>query len=117
MAHAHRISWEIHFGDIPDGLYVLHTCDNPPCANPVHLFLGTQRDNIDDMLRKGRSAYGHPGRQGEKAWMAKLTDDQVREIRSLYEVGRISQLALARRYGITQTTIGSIVRRATWKHI
>ncbi len=62
MGRAHRASWQISFGPIPDGLQVLHTCDNPPCCNPAHLFLGTQLDNIYDMCAKGRHV-----KRGQKA--------------------------------------------------
>jgi len=58
---AHRIAWEIFFGPIPEGMKVLHTCDNPPCVNPFHLFLGTQKDNTQDAIRKGRFHFNSAG--------------------------------------------------------
>src|SRR5271170_6305273 len=71
MAKAHRISWEIHFGEIPKGLGVLHACDNPSCVRPEHLFLGTQQDNAIDMIKKGRGT-------------ARFTDIDILKIRELY---------------------------------
>lgn len=107
---AHRISWIIHNGSIPDGLLVLHTCDVPKCVNPKHLFLGTNQDNMDDMVKKGRSLKGvkHPS--------SRLTDTQVKEIRRLHHMGN-SQTVLARLYGVSQTLISAIVRRKKWTHI
>jgi len=117
---AHRFSWSLVNGPIPDGngwhgTCVLHRCDNPPCVNPAHLFLGTQADNIDDMIAKGRN--GYTGQRGEKHGMAKLTESQVIEIRRRYAIGNISQEKLAFELGVSQTTIGSIVRRDKWTHV
>jgi hypothetical protein len=80
---AHRLSWLIHFGAIPDGLIVMHRCDNRRCVNPEHLFVGTYADNTADMMAKGRQAKNN-GLKGELNPCAKLTNAQVREIRALY---------------------------------
>jgi len=116
----HRVSWEIHYGPIPEGLYVCHKCDNPLCVNPRHLFLGTHQDNMQDMMAKGRNgAITHPEKapRGERNGMAKLTKDLVLEIRSRYAVGEISQRALGEEYGVDQGLICGIVNRRGWKHI
>jgi hypothetical protein len=76
----HRYSWEIHNGPIPAGIHVLHRCDNPPCCNPAHLFLGTNVDNVADKVAKGRQSRLGTGRRGEAHASAKLTDEQVRHI-------------------------------------
>lgn len=106
---AHRVSWQLYRGVIPKGLYVLHRCDHPSCANPEHLFLGTQKINIDDMKRKGRmpkgSARGH----------SRLTDDLVYEIRLLHP--RLSYRELSEQYGVSTSTIQAIVERRTWQHV
>jgi hypothetical protein len=75
---AHRASWIIHFGKIPKNISVLHRCDNPPCVNPDHLWLGTQRDNIEDCFKKGRNS---PSKKGEKNVRSKFTDGQVKKMR------------------------------------
>jgi len=104
---AHRAAWELEHGSIPDGLRVLHRCDNPPCCNPSHLFLGTQRDNIHDMVAKQRISHGthRPN--------AKLTDDQVRAIRSTTISGR----QLSKQLGVSEMTISRVRSGKTWRHI
>lgn len=108
---AHRFSWELHFGKIPDGLNVCHSCDNPACCNPKHLFIGTQQDNVTDRENKGRGNRA----KGEMHGMAKLSLSQVLEIRQRYATGTISQSKLGKEYGVTQPMIGFIVRRENWK--
>lgn len=113
---AHRMSYEIHKGIIPKGLMCCHKCDTPSCVNPEHLFLGTNQDNMDDMVRKGRREI----RVGESARNVKLTEKQVLEIRRTYrkgEEGEFSQWGLARKYGVGRTAIESIIKNKSWKHI
>jgi len=115
---AHRVSYYIQFGPIPDGVWVLHNCpggDNPSCVNPEHLWLGTDADNIADMHAKGRG--GKYGRSGTANHNAKLTEDQVRQIRHEYAAGTTNCVALARKYGVTRTPIKRIVDRKAWKHV
>lgn len=110
---AHRLSWEIANGrPAPDGLHVLHSCDNPPCCNPAHLRLGTDAENIADMDRRGRRA---PSR-GERNSHARLTADQVREIRALSAAGHAPD-DVAGRFGVTGQTIRSIRGRHSWRHV
>ena len=108
---AHRVSWELAHGSIPDGLDVLHSCDNPRCVYPAHLFLGTHQDNMVDMLRKGRG--NKPS--GEKNGNSKLTDAQVAEIRRRYAAGGITQTQLGAEFDVAHTNIGYIVRGVTRK--
>lgn len=109
---AHRISWEINYGPIPAGQIVLHRCDTPSCVRPDHLRLGTQADNVADMIEKGRGKPWGPGNQssqrGETHWKAKLTDEQVAEIRSLR--GKMSQKAIGLRFGISQAHVSRLFR-------
>lgn len=107
---AHRFSWELHHGPIPDGLCVIHTCDNPPCSNPEHLRLGTVRENTWDAARKRRLSHG------KDRPAAKLTDAAVLDIRARYRAGETQQ-AIADRYSVTRPCIGYVVRRETWTHI
>ena len=102
--YAHRVSYRIHFGDILEGLEVLHKCDNPPCCNPKHLFLGTQKDNMEDMKSKGRR-----GRM-------KLSIDSVPIIRQLIEERRRHE-DIAKEYGVARTTITAIARNQNWREI
>ena len=116
--YAHRVSWLIHFGEIPPRMLVLHKCDNPPCVNPKHLFLGSQADNMRDMKTKQRSSKGPQGwaPSGEDHWSTKLKAKDVRAIRKAY-AGGATQNALAKKYSMVQNAIGAIVRRVTWRHV
>lgn len=101
----HRLSWELTFGAIPDGLCVLHRCDNRRCYNPEHLFLGTHKDNVQDMLQKGRSNNA----RGERHGRAKLSDAQVEQMRDQYASGGYTQLDLARAYSVHTQTVFRII--------
>lgn len=110
----HRVSWEHHYGPIPAGLFVCHKCDNPPCLNPEHLFLGDSAANARDMALKGRSLIGLRNHK------AKLTEEQVRTIRSRFANGVIpkgSFRATAREFGINTHTLRDLLTRVTWKHL
>src|ERR1044071_9273813 len=105
---AHRFSYELAHGPIPEGMYVCHRCDNRRCVNPSHLFLGTHQQNIEDMVVKQRHA------QGNRNGCAKLTVVDVVAIRQRYATGSVTQSALAAEYNVTQTAIYGVVRRITW---
>jgi hypothetical protein len=110
---AHRVSWLIHNGLIPKGLCVLHKCDNPCCVRPDHLFLGTQKDNMEDMVLKGRGKT--PNLKGEDCNFSKLSATQVLEIRGLD--GKKTQSDIAALYGVKQANVSAILLRKNWKHI
>lgn len=129
----HRVAWELANGPIPEGKQVCHSCDNPICVRPTHLFIGTQADNIADMDRKGRRPKRpnakmprgdahwrrrNPelGARGERAGGAKLTVEQVVEIRQRYAAGATLK-QLEAEYGVRFTNIQQIVKRVTWKHV
>lgn len=126
LLRAHRVAWLIHNGELPEDLHVCHHCDNPACVNPTHLFLGTDGDNIRDMWRKG---YGSPPpvRFGSDNNKTKLTKNQVIEIRSKYEQGRIARRmrdksncsfnGLAKEYSVSKKTILNIIHRRVWKWV
>lgn len=104
---SHRIAWELTNGPVPQGLYVLHRCDVRSCVNPSHLFLGTLSDNMRDCARKGR-VYSP---KGEASHSAKLSDDQVRQIRTAWALGggKIRKTDLGRRFGVSSMHIFRIV--------
>ena len=110
---SHRISWIIHFGSIPKGMCVCHKCDNPGCVNPHHLFLGTQKDNMQDMSKKNRA---NPI-CGVKHCNAKLSEKQVLEIRKKYSGELGEQMMLSKEYGVSTETISRIVNNKMWKHL
>lgn len=109
----HRVAWVFTFGPIPPHMLVCHSCDNPPCCNPAHLWLGFDVDNNADKEAKGRG--NHP--RGSAHGRAKLTEAQVADIRARYAQGGISQSALADEYGVIQITISRIIRREIWPHV
>jgi hypothetical protein len=111
---ATRMSWTLTYGDIPEGLCVLHKCDNPPCVNPHHLFLGTKKDNADDMTKKGRNKVIF--RKGEAHYGSKLTNSDVIMIRHLRKKG-LTLFVIADMYNIHYSTVGYIVKGKLWKHI
>jgi hypothetical protein len=120
-ARAHRVAYELTFGPLPDGegyhgTVVRHTCDNRLCSNPAHLVAGTQRDNVNDALQRGRHRGGNSLRGGEHP-MAKFTIEDIREIRALYDSGEWSLRQLAERFDTNKQYISKIVRREKWSHV
>lgn len=110
---ASRPSYELHFDAIPEGLFVCHECDNPQCVNPDHLWLGTHRDNTDDMIAKGRNYRCARPASGELNPKAKLNATVVAEIRRRCAAGE-GQSAVAREYGIRPSAVWGIVNGRTW---
>ena len=110
--YVHRLSYEMHYGPIPDGMNVCHTCDNPSCVNPNHLFAGTQSDNLKDAVRKGRMF--RPNTNAERNGNTSLTWDEVDQIRAFLDAGESGDV-LASQYGVHRTTITNIKHQKTWK--
>jgi len=105
---AHRAAWEFTYGPIPSGMKVLHRCDNPPCCEPTHLFLGTNADNLADMAAKGRSTHGARNPN------ARLTAEEVAEIRRRRASGETCA-ALAREFGVQFAAVSKITTGRTWR--
>jgi hypothetical protein len=103
---AHRVAYELAHGEIPEGMMVLHHCDNPRCVRPDHLYAGTRRQNMDDVIARKRQA-------GERNPQALLTAEKVREIRASSD----SPAQLAERFGVARPTIYNIRNRYTWRHV
>jgi len=115
---AHRITYKHYKGDIPNGMFVCHTCDVPSCCNPDHLFLGTNQDNVNDMVRKKRNSKPprNPHVVGSVHPGAKLSEDEVSKIRSLYSKG-YTQQSLAEMYGVARQTISRYINYQRYKHV
>lgn len=127
IMRAHRLSYELHTGPIPEGMIVCHRCDRPCCVNPAHLFVGTPADNTRDMHEKGRhraekgdqsSARRRPECivRGSEHFRSKLNEEKVVEIRRLAASG-VSGCEIARRFGMSQQGTRSVIVRRTWKHV
>lgn len=127
MRGAHRVLYELEHGPLPSHIVVMHDCDNPPCCRLDHLKAGTHADNQRECAAKGRRAYGkdngmhtHPESRvrhaGTANGSAKLTDDQVRQIREL-SAERMRQRDIAVRFGISQALVSLIVNRKIWNHL
>lgn len=116
---AHRVAWLLANGEIPDGLYVCHHCDNPRCVRPDHLFLGTCSDNMRDASGKGRMFGQRPADdtiRGERHGIAKLDEAAVRELRALHASGA-TVTSLARKFGVSRRAIDFVLSRETWGHV
>ena len=111
IARAHRVSWQLHKGDIPTGLYVLHRCDTPSCVNPEHLFVGTLKDNAQDMVNKGRDF--RPDNRGERATWHKLTEEQALDCLTR----RMSARKFAIMYGVSRSAVQRIWEGKNWRHL
>jgi len=108
---AHRVSYELHIGKIPNGLCVLHDCDIPACVNPDHFFLGTVPDNNEDKVKKGRQA------KGSKVHGAKLNEADIPEIRKDLKEGSLTQQEIAAKFGVSKVQISRIKLGKTWAHV
>lgn len=107
---AHRFSYSLHNGEIPDGMFVRHTCDNPPCVNPRHLLMGPPALNVQDMVSRDRHS------RGERNGHAKLTRDDVTGILQMLSTG-MPQRGIAEKYGVTPQTITDIKKGRSWNHL
>ena len=106
-----RLVWTLLNGPIPKGGVICHSCDNPPCINPEHLWLGTTKQNFADMKSKGRSA------RGEKNWKAKIDEAGVLRLRSDYKTGAFTYAELGEKYGMTAQGAFRIVKRKNWDRV
>jgi len=119
QSRAHRVMYELMHGTIPNGMVVCHSCDNPSCVNPKHLYLATQKENIADCMRKGRFLLAKNGSDqvGTNNHRSVLNDGDVRAIREEYKSGNVSRSVLAAKYGVTKSNIQAIIERRSWGHV
>jgi hypothetical protein len=107
----HRFSYELHYGPIPPGVFVLHKCDNAPCVRPDHLYLGDQLQNVRDRVDRGRTS------KGVDHFRSKLSEQDVRDIRARYAAGGVTHRELAQMYGVTHPVIGDVVNRVSYQGV
>ena len=110
---AHRASYEVHVGPIPEGMLCCHVCDHKPCINPYHIFLGTNLDNEHDKIAKGRAVYV----RGEKHGLAILNEKDAAEIKFLALEGQLSNAEIAETYGVSRDTVSNIKTGKRWAHV
>lgn len=118
VQQTHRISWKIYNGEIPDGKYICHKCDNRKCVNPHHLFLGSPRDNVLDAISKNRMFDIRRCRRlrGDEHQFSKLNYEKADDIRKLYLSNNWSQRKLAEKFNVHRSTIRAVLSRKTWNH-
>ena len=114
MYYAHRFIYQLDNENIPEGLFLCHKCDTPSCCNPVHMFLGTHQDNMDDMNNKGRRVSSLARQDGGFNGNSKLTVEEVLAIRRLYSTGNHTQKQLGEIFGVTHSSISLIVLEKKW---
>jgi hypothetical protein len=112
---AHRVSYEIYYAEPLNDFHCLHKCDNPKCVNPLHLFAGTNLDNVKDKVKKERCYTGN--QKGENNGASKLSDDIVKNIRKLYNTGSYTKTKLGEMYNVHRSTISYIANNKTFKHL
>jgi hypothetical protein len=113
LVRGNRAAWMLFFGAIPEGKYILHTCDNKKCVRPDHLYVGDARDNIMDAINRGR--FTSP--KGEKQGISKLTGKDITDIRCRHRQGLVSQRELADEYKLSPSWVSRIVNNKSWRHI
>lgn len=109
----HRFSWRLTQGDIADGLFVLHKCDNPCCVRPSHLSLGSHFDNMRDMASKGRTGV----HRGENNYLAKIDDKIALEIKEMWATGNFYKMDIARKFNVSHSLVWNVINGNTWKHV
>lgn len=112
MHRAAAVVYELAYGGIPEGMWTLHRCDNPPCVRPSHLFLGANIDNVADRIMKGRGANGERNGGG-----VKMTNGKVITMRAQYATGKFTYAHLGRLYQVSEQTAARICKRQNWKHV
>lgn len=110
---AHRLAYVLAKGPIPEGMEIIHSCDNPLCCQPAHLSANTHQKNMDDMTSRNRTN----GPKGRRQHLAKMDEEKVLQIRQMYTTGKYNKSALARLFNIRPATVNQIVTRLTWTHI